>query len=228
MDASMTQQKAITLGEIIVRELDAHPDTLSRWMAHYIGEQMALASTGEPKSEANAQCFQTILALWSHRDKLPNGFRPLDGFEPILNTLTRLKPDEPRGFYHNFLRPQNEEAGSDGQQKAVTRWLEFAESADYTARILISLALRAAAKNATRDSTDAILEAAPADDMGVTILRRLRQVGLPPSDPDAEAAKALVESLEGDIGRLQWFKRTAERVEEDLTKALAKAKKVGW
>jgi hypothetical protein len=134
MDASLTQPKAITLGEILVRELDEHPqaDNLSRWMAHYIGEQMAITATttGDAKAEAEARCFQTILALWAHRAKFPNGFRPLDGFEPILRTLARLDPDEARGFYHNFRLPQEKEAATDEQQQAVSDWLEFAESID--------------------------------------------------------------------------------------------------
>jgi hypothetical protein len=230
MDALLTQQKAITLGEILVRELDEHPqaDSLSRWMAHYIGEQMAIAAatTGDAKAEAEARCFQTILALWSHRAKLLNGFRPFDGFEPILKTLARLDPDEARGFYRNFQLPQGKEAASDEQQKAVSDWVEFVESIDYTARILIDLALQAAAHNATRDSTEAVLMAALADDQDVTILRRLRQLDEPATSPDTEAAKARVERLERHIDRLRWFKSTTESAEKVLTQALAKAKQL--
>lgn len=231
MDASVTQRQAITLGEILVRELEGHPhaDTLSRWMAHYIGEQMAIAAaaTGNAKTEAEHSCFRTILALWSHRAKLPNGFRPLDGFEPILKTLARLNPDEARGFYHNFRIQQDKEATPDERQKAVAGWLEFAESIDYTARILIDLALQAAAHSATRDSTEAVLEAASAEDGDVTILRRLRQRGEIAINPDTKTTQSRVESLECHISRLRWLKRTAASAEKDLTRALAEAKMSG-
>ena len=45
MVASETQQKAIALGELLVAELGRRhqADMLSRWMAHYIAEQLTLS-----------------------------------------------------------------------------------------------------------------------------------------------------------------------------------------
>lgn len=229
MDASLTQQKATTLGEQLVREFDhySQADTLSRWMAHYIGEQMTIAAAApaDVKAEADARCFETILALWAHRAKFPNGFRPFKGFEPILKTIARLDPDERRGFYRDFQRSQEKEAVTD-KERAVNGWLEFAENADYTARILIDFAMRAAAKNADNESTEAVLEAAPESDRDVLAIRRLRHREATPEEIDLEAAKAQVDRIERYIAHLKGFRLTAENAEKVLGRVLAKAKQI--
>ena len=51
------------------RELGLDPgvDTLARWIAHYIAEQMEVAgnATGEDKLTAERRCFDAILKLWN-------------------------------------------------------------------------------------------------------------------------------------------------------------------
>ena len=53
---SEIQKKAINLGKSMVEELGLDPgvDTLARWMAHYVAEQIAIAenATGDAKTIA--------------------------------------------------------------------------------------------------------------------------------------------------------------------------------
>jgi hypothetical protein len=63
-------------------------------MTHYISEKIALAetTTGSEKTEAEQQCFDTILKLWGRRASLPNNRYPFKNFEPIFQVLNRLDP----------------------------------------------------------------------------------------------------------------------------------------
>src|SRR5258708_5779936 len=93
MDNLEIQRQAITLGNKLVEELGREPnmDTLSRWMAHYVAEQIVIAekTAGVERASAGERCFRTILALWEHRSSLPPGRRPFESFEPILRALER-------------------------------------------------------------------------------------------------------------------------------------------
>ena len=82
MASSEMRKRIINLGKALIEELGLDPgvDTLARWMAHYIAEQMTIAenATGDDKIEAEQHCFETILKLWQHRSSLPNGRRPFE------------------------------------------------------------------------------------------------------------------------------------------------------
>ncbi len=72
-DDSEMKEQVISLGKALVKELELEPgvDTLARWMAHYIAEQIAIAenATDDKKVEAESRCFETILKLWQHRSE---------------------------------------------------------------------------------------------------------------------------------------------------------------
>jgi hypothetical protein len=74
MESSTTLQKTISLGNQLVALLgeEHNVDLLSRWMAHYISEQMSVigSTTGESKAAAEERCYNTILKLWAHRAAL--------------------------------------------------------------------------------------------------------------------------------------------------------------
>src|SRR6266568_861860 len=93
-------QRAIRLGKALVHELepDGSVDTLSRWMAHYIAEQLVILEDSSSDMGAKQRCFDTILKVWQHRAELPDGCRPFENFEPIFQVLNRLGDNEAR-FY---------------------------------------------------------------------------------------------------------------------------------
>jgi hypothetical protein len=158
MDSSETRQKTINLGRQLVAQLSVHghTDTFSRWVAHYVAEQIAAIeiSTGQEKVVAEKRCFEAILALWAHRNKLPDGLRPFEGFEPVLRALARLDPEEPRSMYYQFQRPPEIE----GEPSELSQLVEFVISLDRVARILIEFALNLATTKAVQSETKTILE----------------------------------------------------------------------
>jgi hypothetical protein len=163
MVSSEIQERAISLGKALVRELELEPgvDTLSRWMAHYVAEQIAIAenATDNAKVEAEQRCFNTILKLWERRSSLPNGRYPFKSFEPIFNTLNRLDPDNSRSHYFDnshFHKTANEV--SEEQTNEVQLWINMALSIDVAARVLVDFAIRQAACNATDEKTAVWLE----------------------------------------------------------------------
>jgi hypothetical protein len=145
------QERVINLGKALVQELGLEPsvDTLARWMAHYIAEQIVTAenSTGDAKIKAQQQCFETILTLWQHRSALPDGHRPFENFEPIFRALERLDPDNPRPFYYRH------ETDDELELTEVKQWIDLAIRTDNAAKVLINFAFTQAAQNATDDKT---------------------------------------------------------------------------
>lgn len=163
---SETQARAISLGKALVQELGLEPgvDTLSRWMAHYITEQIAIAENtkGTERIEAEQRCFDTILKLWDHRSSLPNDRYPFKNFEPIFRALSRLDPDksESESFYFDsshFKQIENDNA-HESQTHEVQDWVNLALSIDDAARILIDFTLRQAAHNAEDETTASWIE----------------------------------------------------------------------
>jgi hypothetical protein len=163
MVSSEIQERAISLGKALVRELELEPgvDTLSRWMAHYIAEQIAIAenATDNAKVEAEQRCFNTILKLWERRSSLPNDRYPFKSFEPIFNTLNRLDPDNSRSHYFdNSHFHKTESKSSEEQTNEVQLWINMALSIDVAARVLVDFALRQAACNAVEEKTAVWIE----------------------------------------------------------------------
>lgn len=142
MENSELRKRTINLGKALVEELKLNPgvDTLSRWMVHYITEQMTVAenATGDKKRVAEQRCFETILRLWQHRSSLPNGHRPFERFEPIFSALARLDPDNPQPYYYprfNTTHSENDEVSKEPNE--VLQWIDLANAIDRSARILI-------------------------------------------------------------------------------------------
>jgi hypothetical protein len=199
MESSETPQKLINLGKQLVAQLSVHDhtDTFSRWVAHYIAEQIVAVekSTGQERAAAETRCFEAILALWSHRSKLPDGLRPLEGFESILRALARLDPDEPRSMYYHFQRTPE----MTGESSELVKLVDFVISLDRVARILIDFALNAATAKALRPETKSILENAFTSEMA----------------GDLHSIRELVRRMEaGDSLKADTLRRNKERFEE--------------
>lgn len=102
------QEKILTLGKGIVKELELDPgvDTLSKWMAHYVSEMIVSAEnlSGNKKAKAQKQCFDIVSKLWEQRWSIPHNKPFLKDFESLMETLDKLNPDKDIPF---FLSPQS-------------------------------------------------------------------------------------------------------------------------
>lgn len=90
----MNYTKIIKLGEKLVNELALADgvDTLGKWMAHYIAEliEKAEIATGENKEKYEKECFEAILKLWEHIDKVPNISTPLRSFSNAIEVCKKI------------------------------------------------------------------------------------------------------------------------------------------
>lgn len=122
----------VAFGKEIVRalELSKSPDVTTRWMAHYLAEQLAAVETltGEQQEAAKRECFETILTLWKKRADWPRNSRPLEKFDGVFAALEQLSSKQVIYFQNNGRKPK---------QKAKKDWLDLAEDIDRGARALI-------------------------------------------------------------------------------------------
>lgn len=214
MASSEMRKRIINLGKALVEELSLDPgvDTLARWMAHYIAEQMEIAknATGDDKFEAEQRCFETILKLWQHRSSFPNGRRPFESFEPVLRALARLDPENPTPYFYSnpsFRSSEPDDSGEDSDE--VQQWLDVARGIDQAARVWLEYVSHQAALNATDEKTITWLENAvglPASDDIPIIVRLIHAESENESEETAERKRqAKQEKLKSRIKQLDAF-----------------------
>lgn len=71
-------------------------DTLAKWMAHYLAEQIRTAESATRRVDKVAtedRCCQLILKLWAHRAALPNNARPLGRLDEALKAVRAMRSD---------------------------------------------------------------------------------------------------------------------------------------
>lgn len=226
------QKKAINLGKQLVEELRREPDvdTLSRWMAHYVAEQIFIAesTTGAKKTAAKAKCFQTILALWKHRSTFPNGRRPFENFEPVLQALARLNPEEPRSYYHRIVKPAADQNTSK-ESNVVQELLDFIFAIDSTARILIDAALTEITEKSASKQTQSMLKDSlpvpPSSDLAaISILIERSKYGQPDPTDEQQAYRKIIQER---LDKLEAFSATCKMLQRLLKKRLKKKKGIG-
>jgi hypothetical protein len=143
----LARSKAVLdLGKRVAAQLANGDDLLAHWMAHHIAELIKAAeeeAEPEVRSAAEETCARAIVELWERRHSMPSN--PLAELEPILRTLSSLDVDRDQFRYFPGVLRQAVTTSADGGAK---RWLDLALELDYSARLLIQYALRAAAANA--------------------------------------------------------------------------------
>lgn len=145
------QQEVINLGKLFVKDLklERGNNTFPRWVSHYIAELIKKAelAKGDEKLRLQKECMDAILKLWKHRWTLPNGRRPLENFEPLLNLLQKINPEKEDPYFfptipHEYRQDEKPVVGS-------TRfWVDIAEEIDKVARIWLSDILKLAGEAA--------------------------------------------------------------------------------
>jgi len=99
MDPSLDAGAILNLGRKLVRELELEHtcETLSKWMAHYLAEQMSMVETAESQQEkdaAQSRCCELILRVWENRSSLPGKFVPLGNVTDALNSLIAMRSEQ--------------------------------------------------------------------------------------------------------------------------------------
>ena len=175
MAKSETVSKVIRLGNLLVKELGLEDsnDTLSRWMANYISEQIQIVETtkGKAKEAAEQKCMETILAVWKNRWELQPNFRPFRNFERILETIEQLNPERTIPYYYpDFYEQKKPEENSA---------LAAVGEIDKAARLLLFYVLLKAARESSDSFTPEWLEATEdlGSDADVLVIRKMLSNG---------------------------------------------------
>lgn len=220
MELLATRQKTISLGKQLVDSLgDEHSaDVMSRWMAHYIAEQLtAIETAAEPeKAIAEERCFSAILSLWKHRASLPPGHRPFENFDALFRALEQLDPENPRGFYFGVWPAQEQP-----KTGPIETLVKFMMNVDRSARILIELALVEATQKAADDETKMMLRDAVSTgvDRDIEAIKNLVELGNRFAPNQTENAK-LIKRLRDRLQTLDEFTLASKAVRAALQKEL--------
>lgn len=202
----------------LVEEMQLEPgtDTLSRWMAHYIAEQINDAETlsGPVQETAKDKCYDTILRLWEHRANLPHEIRPFDKMAPILQTLASIDIANPSPRYYRSLPKQAEVEDTESESESesdLNQWLSVLRGVDNTARLLIDAALNMAASSIEVSKIKEWLEIAKKIDNSNDIQFSFRIVSSredsgKPAEQDSNNSDAVIKNLDAFIKSAQWFK----------------------
>lgn len=153
MESSKTHERTINLGKQLVAALerDHSSKPVTHWMAHYIAELMVKAesTTGAEQEAAKSKCFESILMLWKHRAALPDGVRPFEAFESVLETLHRLNPNNDKGWFARFR------SSPDSCDTETKKLLKIMESVDESARCILRVLLDVAvSSNLDKETTE--------------------------------------------------------------------------
>lgn len=222
MEDSEIREKVISLGKALVDELGLEPgsDTLSRWLSHYIAEQLTCfdRAKDEEKAQVQRRCFETILKLWQHRSSFRNNHRPFENFEPIFKTLDALNPENRHSFYR-FLN-QDDEADNAVSDEDVNPWLNMAIGLDQTVRVWINYALNQAVQRAhdekTKEWLDKAISIMPDEDL--VVIRRL----VSKDDELGEEEKAdqiridKIKKLETTLDKLDGFIKLSQIIRNEI------------
>ncbi len=164
MESSEKFLKTIELGRKIAQDLaiTSRTDFLGGWMAHYVAELIKRYenASAEEKEDAGDRAFEAILKLWNHRYRSPCGFDAIKRSEAILETLSRLHPEEARPFYYRSPSGEDLQVGEDFKELS-----EIALGIDRTARRLLRALLLVMTIKATGEETAEYIRLAMPDNL---------------------------------------------------------------
>lgn len=185
-------------------------------MAHHLADLMTRAqrATGEEKKVAEKECFDAIVALWTHRSEYPNGKRPFEALEPVIRAVESLDPEDDKPRYYRSARPPR---GEIEEKSEAERWLDFVSGLDYTAKLLIAYCLRQAAQSSVDQSKEWVKLAGAAGiedgvpEIVIQLVASKEDLAKEP-DPNSDVRRALEDRLK----RLNGFAKLAEALGQDL------------
>lgn len=205
MESLETQQSVINLGKRLIDNFkDDEVDEITAWMCNYISEKILLAEQTD-NEVTKQECFETILKLWERHSSFPDGKRPFENLEPILETLVSLNPNNQNNRYlsNPFAR-----LCSDKDDTDLNDWLKMSKVLDKTSRILIYFCIDQAIKETIDEDTKSWLNeiAQPLEDPVVNIRF------LYPDEDESKANQDKIESLRGKLAIMEEFRSLSENV----------------
>jgi hypothetical protein len=210
--------EALNLGKLLVKELglESSVDTISRWIAHYIAQQMIEAENtdGDEKQKVEERCFNSILKLWEHRAYYEDKKKPFESFIPIFSLLEKLCPDNEEPFFFRANKPVRDKL-EDKMNESVKHLLSLASGIDSTARIWLEYVFQQAAFYATDDRVIEWIEAAlpfSNDDDEIALIERLLLINEESNDDATICEKKRIEQVDYRIEQLKGYRKFNEEL----------------
>lgn len=214
MESLETQQSVINLGERLIDNFkDDEVEEITAWMCNYISEKILLAEqTGN--EDAKQECFDTILKLWERHSSFPDGKRPFENLEPVLETLNSLDPNNQNNRY---LSNPFAQLSSGKDETDLNSWLKMSRVLDKTARILICFCIDQAIKETVDEDTKSWLnEIAQLLEDPVINIRLFY-----PDEDESKANRDKIESLRGKLAIMEEFRSLSENIMEAIEDEIA-------
>lgn len=213
-------------GLVAQLRLSQSNDILGRWMAHHLARliQEAEAAKGKEKDALDQQCFDAVLALWKHRNCLPEGLRPFEAAESLLTTLEALDPDASKPLYNRVMLQWDDLDEEARPTESEVGGFDLVRQFDRSARIVIRHLLGCAVEDLPDDTREWVRRAAGAGlhAPDVVVIRRMLS-SVDPGDLEAEAAQAQARKMRSLRDDLDVFLKAAETVREDIARRLTEA-----
>lgn len=142
MTGGATPEAVLELGKALASELD-DTDTLGRWMAHYISEQLAALEglDGQNRHRAEADSVELILRLWEHRRVFPTRRPILSAVDSVERALVRLDSQRSPWEYFDVFAGSAEPTDDEVELNSILKVaLALDESVGDLVRTLIAYA----------------------------------------------------------------------------------------
>ena len=192
-------------------------DTPSRWLVHYIAENIEKSETSESEEEkqnAQIKCVDAILKLWKQRSNLPRGMLPFDDFDSVFRGLSRLDNSSNKPYY-NELNQFNQTIADD-ESNECKNWINIAIFVDKVAKELVSNSFELAANEALSEETKVILSNVPdASDNDIRIMLDFMY-----EEDSVSSNSKEIEKLKSKIENIEKLKTICDGFLEGLNKEL--------
>lgn len=218
----------IELGDALVAQLglEQSNDILGRWMAHHLARliEEANAATGEQKNALEQQCFDAILAVWKHRNCMPQGYRPFEAAEPLFDTVAALDPEAPKPLYGRVLLQWDDLDEMDKPTENEARRFDVVRQFDRSARTVIQHLIGRAVEDLPDDTREWVRRAVGAGLKGpdIIVLRQLLS-SVTPEEIEQQRLSVEIRKHRALLDELDMFLGIANQVREDIASRLEAA-----
>lgn len=166
-----TTSAILNLGRLLEADLE-RTDTLGRWMAHYLAQQMTILEQkhGQERAAIESDISELVLQVWDRRCNFLGERAPFLDIDKVVGALERLAPGRDRWGYYNIFDSSSEPSVQDTD---VNFLLKSALRIDRIAGDLVHALVSRAAKSAENNDANWIKNLDKIGDDSLSMIRRL-------------------------------------------------------